>query len=114
MNPVSQSSTTIADPAEAYAGRVNHAAREFEAVLLNSLLGSLEHSFASLPGTKTDSIADNYHSMGMQALASTLAARGGVGIASMIAHNLLRTKVHAPGGPAGPTKVFLPDADTHG
>jgi len=101
-------------PAEAYAQRVTHAARQFEAVLLNSLLGSLEHSFSALPGKKPDSIADNYHSMGMQALASTLAARGGMGIANMIVHNLLRTKGQGPASSAGPTKVPVPDADRYG
>jgi len=115
MNPILPfSGAGSATPAEAYAHRVVHAARQFEAVLLNTLLGSLEHSFSALPGKKHDSIADNYHSMGMQALASTLADRGGVGIAGIIARNLLRTKGQAPSGPAAPTKVFLPPADNHG
>lgn len=112
MNPLSPSSVaSSAAPAEAYANRVIHAAREFEAVLLNSLLGSLEHSFSALPGKKTDSIADSYHSIGMQALASTLAAKGGIGIANMIAGNLLRTKGQGASGSPGPVKVLLPHAD---
>jgi Rod binding domain-containing protein len=98
---------------ESYAHRVAHAARQFEGVLLNTLLGSLEHSFASLPGKKADSIGDNYHSMGMQALASALADRGGVGIASMITRNLLRTKGQPPSGPASPTKVSSAYADEY-
>jgi Rod binding domain-containing protein len=81
MNPISPSPAAgSATPPETYAHRVAHAARQFEGVLLNTLLGSLEHSFASLPGKKADSIGDNYHSMGMQALASTLADRGGVAL----------------------------------
>jgi len=52
--------------------------------------------------------------MGMQALATTLAAKGGIGIANMIAGNLLRTKGQGPAGPAGPSKVLLPYADKHG
>jgi Rod binding domain-containing protein len=100
MFPVSLSSAAnSATTTETYANRVVHAARQFEAVLLNSLLGSLEHSFSALPGKKSDSIADNYHSMGMQALASTLATRGGVGIANMIVRNLLQKKGEAPDGP---------------
>jgi len=115
MNPLSPASVAgSAAPAEAYAKRVIHAARQFEAVLLNSLLGSLEHSFSALPGKKTDSIGDSYHSMGMQALATTLAAKGGIGIANMIAGNLLRTKGQGPAGPVGPSKVLLPYADKHG
>ena|ERR1700676_3634391 len=114
MNSLSQASAAnSANPTEAYTNRVVHAARQFEAVLLNSLLGSLEHSFSALPGKKSDSIADSYHSMGMQALASTLAARGGLGIANMIAGNLLRTKGQGASGPAGPSKVLLPYADMH-
>jgi Rod binding domain-containing protein len=115
MNPVSPSSSAgSATPSEAYANRVIHAARQFEAVLLNTLLGSLEHSFSALPGKKPDSIADNYHSMGMQALAATLADRGGVGIANMIVRNLLHRKGQAPSGPAGGTKVSSPNADKQG
>jgi Rod binding domain-containing protein len=116
MNPLSPSSVAgSAAPSEGYANRVTHAARQFEAVLLNSLLGSLEHSFSALPGKKPDSIADNYHSMGMQALASMLAARGGVGIANMIVRNLLHTKGQAPDRPAvGPAKDSSPSADKHG
>jgi Rod binding domain-containing protein len=115
MNPLSPSSAAnAATPTEAYTNRVLHAARQFEAVLLNSLLGSLEHSFSSLPGKKSDSIGDSYHSMGMQALASTLAARGGIGIANMIAGNLLHTKGQGPSGAAGPSKVLLPYADKPG
>jgi Rod binding domain-containing protein len=115
MNPLSVSSA--AGPAlssEAYAQRVAHAARQFEGVLLNTLLGSLEHSFSALPGKKPDPITDNYHSMGIQALASSLADRGGVGIASMIVRNLLRTHGQGAGGPSGPTKVSMPSADKHG
>src|SRR5208282_5038276 len=93
MLPLSPSANaSSAAPTEAYGQRVTHAARQFEAVLLNSLLGSLEHSFSALPGKKPDSIADNYHAMGMQALASSLAASGGVGIANMIVRNLLHTQ----------------------
>ena len=105
----SASSTTA--PTEAYAQRVIHAARQFEAVLLNSLLGSLEHSFSALPGKKSDSIADNYHAMGMQALASSLAAGGGVGIANMIEHNLLYTKGQGLNPENPPPKISLPSAD---
>ena len=115
MNAAAKSSAAGSTaPTEAYANRVVHASRQFEAVLLNTLLGSLEHSFSALPGKKTDAIADNYHSMGMQALASTLAERGGVGIANLIVRNLLHTKGQGPAGPAGLTKVSWLYADEHG
>jgi Rod binding domain-containing protein len=112
MLPVSQSSgPSSAASAETYAQRVTHAAKQFEGVLLNSLLGSLEHSFSALPGKKPDSIADNYHSMGMQALASSLAESGGVGIANMIERNLLYTKGQGSIGQTEPTKVSPTAAD---
>jgi Rod binding domain-containing protein len=75
-------------PAAEHARKITKAAREFEAVLLNTVLGPLEHTFSSLPGKETDAVSDNYHSLGMQALTSTLAAKGGVGIADMIVKSL--------------------------
>ena len=75
-------------PAAEHARKIAKAAHEFEAVLLNSMLGPLEHTFSSLPGKETDAVSDNYHSLGMQALSSSLAAKGGVGIADMIVKSL--------------------------
>lgn len=77
-----------AAPATEHTRKIAKAAREFEAVLLNTLLGPLQHTFSSLPGKEADAISDNYHSLGMQALASTLAAKGGMGIAEMIIKSL--------------------------
>ena len=37
-------------PAAEHERKITKAAREFEAVLLNTVLGPLEHTFASLPG----------------------------------------------------------------
>ena len=75
-------------PVSEHTLKITKAAREFEAVLLNSLLGPLEKTFSSLPGKEADPVSDNYQSLGMQALASTLAARGGLGIAGMIVKSL--------------------------
>ena len=91
MGPISQSSGVRASPVGA-SPRVLRAAREFEAVLLNSLFGSLEHSFSSLPGAQHESASDNYHYLGMQALATSVAAHGGLGIADMIVRSLLKNK----------------------
>lgn len=114
MQPVS----TAIDPGPAAADggkarRVLHAAHEFEAVLLNTLLGSLEHSFASLPGKDSDASSDNYQSLGMQALASGLAACGGVGIASMIVHSLSHPGKGGENGQGRQTKVSSASADNH-
>lgn len=73
------------------AQKVIHAAHEFEAVLLNTMLGPLEQTFSSLPGKTKDSESDNYHYLGMQALSSALAANGGLGFANMMMHGLLKS-----------------------
>ena len=75
-------------PAAEHARKIAKAAHEFEAVLLNTVLGPLERTFSSLPGKETDAISDNYHSLGMQALTSSLAGKGGFGIADMIVKSL--------------------------
>jgi Rod binding domain-containing protein len=63
--------------------RLAHAAHQFEAVLLNQLLGSLEHTFSTLSHKETGA-EDHYHFLGVQAVASHIAANGGIGIAKMI------------------------------
>ena len=73
------------------AQKVIHAAHEFEAVLLNTMLGPLEQTFSSLPGKTKDSESDNYHYLGMQALSSALAANSGLGFANMMIHGLLKS-----------------------
>jgi Rod binding domain-containing protein len=68
------------------------AAQDFEAVLLGSLLRSLEETFSAAPGDAKPAGDDDYHYLGTQALAGGLAASGGFGIATMIIRNLLKNK----------------------
>ncbi len=68
--------------------RLVRAAHQFEAILLNQLLGSLEHSFSTLGKEKQGSGSDRYHFLAVQQLASNMAARGGIGIADMIIRSL--------------------------
>jgi len=76
------------------------AARQFEAVLLNQLFGSLERTFSVLGDEKTETGSDHYRFLGMQALASSVAAKGGLGIADMIIRNLKqRENLGAVGDP---------------
>ena len=82
------STPAASGPATDHAHKIAKAAHDFEAVLLNTLLGPLEKTFSSLPGKETDAVSDNYQSLGMQALCSNLAAKGGVGIADMIVKSL--------------------------
>ncbi|MGA8150207.1 MAG: hypothetical protein WB952_04605 [Terriglobales bacterium] len=89
-----------------HAAKMVHAARQFEAVLLNSLLGSLQHSFSTIGGKETDSESTNYDYVGMQALASALAARGGIGIADRIVTSMRQhengSSLSHPNGKASP------------
>ena len=88
-------------PPSDYVRKVTKAAHEFEAVLLNTLLGPLEHTFSSLPGKENEVESDNYRSLGMQTLATSLAAKGGLGVADLIIKSLSR---HAETGAAAHEK----------
>ena len=90
MNAVA-SSTALAAAVSPDPARVLQAGMQFEAVLLNTVLGPLEHSFSHLPGGKTeDHASEGYSSMAMQVLTSELARSGGIGLGKMIAGELLR------------------------
>jgi len=65
-------------------GRSSKAAQEFEAQLIASLLDSLEKTFAEIPGDNSIPGTEDYNYLGTQALATALAAKGGLGIAKMI------------------------------
>jgi|HubBroStandDraft_5_1064220.scaffolds.fasta_scaffold1516092_1 Rod binding domain-containing protein len=91
MHPVSSTaglSSSSSAPDAAYMRKVVKAARDFEGVLLTSLFGSLEKTFSEIGAKSTDPGANDYQFMGAQALGSSLAASGGIGIARMIVHNL--------------------------
>ena len=63
------------------------AAHEFEAMLLQSWLEKMNKSFAGESGS-LDPAHDTVSSLGTQAVAQALAARGGIGIANMILRQL--------------------------
>jgi Rod binding domain-containing protein len=65
-----------------------HAAQQFEAILLNQLLGGLEHAFCSLGEKNKTAGSDQYQFLGLQSLASAVAAKGGLGIADMLIRHL--------------------------
>lgn len=69
-------------------GKGPKAAREFEAQLVGQILGSMEKTFANLPGQGEIAGEDNYNYLGTQALASAIAAGGGFGIAKLIGQHL--------------------------
>ena len=69
------------------AGRTEKAAREFESVLLTSLFDSLQKSFAFDSQDETPGAGD-YRLMGTRALAESVSAGGGIGIARLILRHL--------------------------
>jgi Rod binding domain-containing protein len=69
------------------AAKIEKGAKEFEAVLVGSWLQQAEQSFATVPGADEDEDAGRSQmmSLGVQSLATSLAATGGIGIGKMIA-----------------------------
>jgi Rod binding domain-containing protein len=68
--------------------KIDKGSKEFEAILLGSWLQQAEQSFTTLPGTDDDNkdvASDQVMSFGVQALSTSLAASGGIGISKMIA-----------------------------
>jgi len=67
--------------------KIEKGAKEFEAILVGNWLQQAEQSFATLPGTddEEDPGASQFMSLGVQQLATSMAASGGIGIGKMIA-----------------------------
>jgi Rod binding domain-containing protein len=69
--------------------KIDKGSKEFEAILVGSWLQQAEQSFTTLPGTDDDDDKDvasgQVMSFGVQALSTSLAASGGIGIGKMIA-----------------------------
>jgi Rod binding domain-containing protein len=82
--------TATVNPGASPSPKLVKAARQFEALLLESLLGPMERTFSALPGGANQAGSDTYNSLGVQALSAGLAASGGLGIASMIVRNLMK------------------------
>lgn len=73
------------------------AVRDFEALLLTPVLDALQKTFGGDEDAKTTGASD-YRALGTQALAQSIAASGGIGIARLILSHLEPT-------PLGPPKV---------
>jgi Rod binding domain-containing protein len=70
------------------AARIDKGSQEFESVLIGSWLQQAEQSFGTVPGSDEDEDAaarEQMMSFGVQSLATSLAASGGIGIGKMIA-----------------------------
>jgi Rod binding domain-containing protein len=81
--------------------KIEKSSKDFESILLSSWLQGAEGSFAKVPGgdddDDEDSGMDQFQGIAMQALAGSMAANGGIGIAKMIAQSLRATEQAAPG-----------------
>lgn len=73
-------------------GKGEKAARDFEAILLASLMDSLQKTFSGVAEEETPGAGD-YRLMGTQALAAAIADHGGIGIARLILSHLPASKV---------------------
>jgi len=76
-----------ASPESEASSKLKKAAREFESILLQSWLEKMNQSFVGASESQ-DAAHDTVSSLGTQALASALALRGGIGIASMLLRQL--------------------------
>jgi len=79
--------------------KIDKAGHDFESILLGSWLSQAEQSFAKVPGgdgqeDDDDSGKDQFQGIAMQALAGSLTASGGIGIAKMITANLHKASDH--------------------
>jgi Rod binding domain-containing protein len=69
------------------AAKIEKGAKEFESVLVGSWLQQAEQSFGTVPGADDgqDVGRDSMMSLGVQTLATSMAASGGIGIGRMVA-----------------------------
>lgn len=85
------------------ASKIEKAGKDFESILLGNWLQSAQNSFATVPGGDEDEDADSgkdqFQGIAMQALASSLTAHGGIGIAKMISQHLGQTETQTPSVP---------------
>ena len=74
------------------AGKIDKAGRDFEAILIGSLLRDCTRSFSGVPGASQAAGEDDYAYLATQVLASTLSSGDGLGIGKMVARSLLRQR----------------------
>jgi Rod binding domain-containing protein len=84
MMPSVDAVPAFARTRERPAGSVHRAARQFEGMLLASLLQSFQKTFSSIPGDEQDCAHSQYEYMEAEAVGSALASRGGIGLAELI------------------------------
>ena len=85
-SPAVQATAAAAEPPR----KLTKAAQEFEAILLSNWLEKLQESFAG-QDDGSDPAHSTLASMGTQAIASALAARGGIGIAKLLLQHFAKS-----------------------
>lgn len=91
-----KSAPATSGPSSAVSPELVRAAREFEAVFLRTLLGSLEKTTQLGSGGGLSSGQSAYGSMVVSAMADSLSAAGGIGLSDVITQALL---ARSPGPP---------------
>jgi Rod binding domain-containing protein len=88
--------------------KIDKGAREFEAVLVGSWLQQAEASFATVPGADDgeDVGKGSMMSLGVQTLATSMAASGGIGIGKMVAKAMHAAADKADGQAPEPPEVI--------
>ncbi len=95
MNPVSVISSAVRTAQGAVPSpKLVKAAQDFEAILLSGWMEKLQASFNG-PNDGSDPAHETLASMGTQAIASALAARGGIGVAKLLLQHLSNPVVRA-------------------
>jgi Rod binding domain-containing protein len=76
------------------AAKIDKGAQQFEAILIGTWLKDAEQSLGSVPGgdDNQDSGGEQMMSLGVQSLATSMAASGGLGIGKMIAKAMHATQ----------------------
>jgi Rod binding domain-containing protein len=95
MAPVSFAQVAPAAKGNPQHEKIRKAGAQFEAVLLNNVLGAVEQTFTRLPGSQEPDSTEAYSGLAMQALTSKLAEGGGIGIGRMLATSLEKRSVAA-------------------
>ncbi|HZQ67131.1 MAG TPA: hypothetical protein VFA68_01325 [Terriglobales bacterium] len=70
--------------------RIGKAAQEFEAMLLTSLLNSVQKTLVTLPGNEQDPVAQSYGQFAVETMAAAVSAAGGLGISRMLLAKLMK------------------------
>ncbi len=82
--------------------KIDRAGKDFESILMGNWLQGAEQSFAKVPGGdgEDDDSNGQFQGIAMQALAGSLTAAGGIGIAKMITRSLQDRTHTQPDGTA--------------